>query len=316
MVEPDLTQERFSALASNLFTTDSELRSIGVAPDLVIRFVYPKAGNETALGLDYRSNEAQREAVQRARDLGKLIVAGPVDLVQGGRGFIVRIPVFTGPIDSQSRQFWGLVSAVIDQDKFYAASGLTDPALPFEVAVRGKNALGAKGAVFFGREAVFRSNPVLADVALPYGAWQLAAIPKGGWPSAAANAGSVRILCFIVGMFLVGATIVASRLVDQRQASDRAVRQSEARLRSILDAAPYGIFLKDRERRFVVANAAYCRIFGLREADVVGMSPRMFCPTNSPTAPMSRKSEFSTKACRCSTSLPSPCRPVRYAMWR
>ena len=277
-VEPDLTQERFTALASNLFRANSQLRHIGAAPDMVVRFVYPKKGNEAAIGLDYRTNEAQRDAAGRARDADELVVAGPVDLVQGGQGFVGRIPVFTGPPGSQSRRFWGVISAVIDVDRFYDASGLTDPTLPFEVAVRGKDALGAKGAVFFGREAVFRSDPILADVALPYGSWQMAAIPKGGWPSAAADAWSVRILCFVVGVFLVGATVVASHLVKQRQASERAVRQSETRLRSILDAAPYGIFLKDRERRYVVANAAYCRIYGVAAERVVGHVAEDFQP--------------------------------------
>ena len=277
-VEPELTQERFTALAANLFRTHSQLRHIGAAPDLVVRYVYPLKGNEAAIGLDYRTNEAQREATERARELDELVVAGPVDLIQGGRGFVGRIPVFTSSSGGEPRRFWGLISAVIDQDRFYAASGLNDPTLPFDVAVRGKDALGAKGAVFFGREAVFGADPVLADVALPYGSWQLAAIPKGGWPTAADDAWSVRILCFVIGVFLIGATIVAVHLVDQRQASDQAVRQSEARLRSILDAAPYGIFLKDLERRYVVANAAYCRIFGVEENRVVAHFAEDFQP--------------------------------------
>src|SRR5690606_3752606 len=50
--EPDMGQERFSALASYLFAQNNQLLNIAAAPDLVVRMVYPLAGNEAALGLD------------------------------------------------------------------------------------------------------------------------------------------------------------------------------------------------------------------------------------------------------------------------
>ena len=83
------------------------------------------AGNERAIGLDYRNNEAQREAAFRARDTGELVLAGPVDLVQGGQGFIGRFPVFIDDGDG-GKTFWGIVSAVIDVERLYSDSGLLD----------------------------------------------------------------------------------------------------------------------------------------------------------------------------------------------
>ncbi|RVD48061.1 hypothetical protein EN783_35415, partial [Mesorhizobium sp. M2D.F.Ca.ET.140.01.1.1] len=69
--------------------------------------------------------DSQRMAALRARDERALVLAGPVDLAQGGRGFIGRIPVFV-PTAGGGDRFWGIVSAVIDVDRLYAASGLTD----------------------------------------------------------------------------------------------------------------------------------------------------------------------------------------------
>ena len=59
--------------------------------------MYPLAGNEAAIGLDYRTNEVQREAALRVRETGKLVVAGPLDLVQGGTGLIGRAPIYETP---------------------------------------------------------------------------------------------------------------------------------------------------------------------------------------------------------------------------
>ena len=61
--EPGMGQDRFSQLADKLFDKSSQLRNIAGAPDLVVGMMYPLDGNERAIGLDYRANEAQREAV-------------------------------------------------------------------------------------------------------------------------------------------------------------------------------------------------------------------------------------------------------------
>ena len=84
--EPQLDQARFAALSRGLFGQKSQLRDIAAAPDLTIRLVYPMAGNEKILGLDYTKTPAQREAALRARDSRALVFAGPLTLVQGGAG--------------------------------------------------------------------------------------------------------------------------------------------------------------------------------------------------------------------------------------
>ncbi|RYE39896.1 MAG: hypothetical protein EOP21_10140 [Hyphomicrobiales bacterium] len=115
--EPEMEQPRFAELAGKLFADRSQLRNIAAAPDLVVKLMYPLEGNEQAIGLDYRNNAAQREATQRARQTGQMVLAGPVDLVQGGRGFIGRFPVFIG--EAKQQRFWGIVSAVVDVERLY-----------------------------------------------------------------------------------------------------------------------------------------------------------------------------------------------------
>ncbi|TIP54564.1 CHASE domain-containing protein, partial [Mesorhizobium sp.] len=68
--------------------------------------------------LDYRKDERQRVAALRARDERELILAGPVDLRQGGQGFVGRIPVFVRSAGNTER-FWGIISAVVDVQRLY-----------------------------------------------------------------------------------------------------------------------------------------------------------------------------------------------------
>ena len=94
----------------------------------------------------------------RARDTGRLVLAGPVDLVQGGRGFVGRFPVFIDPDPYHPRRFWGVVSAVVDVDRLYADSGLLDPDLPIEISITGKDGSGGDG------RALFRPGPRRASI--------------------------------------------------------------------------------------------------------------------------------------------------------
>ncbi|MEI4264299.1 CHASE domain-containing protein [Roseovarius sp. D0-M9] len=106
--EPKMDQTRFAELASRLIDNEPSLRNIAAAPDMIIQMMYPIEGNEQAIGLDYNSIPEQRDAALRARDLGDLVLAGPVDLVQGGQGFIGRFPVFLRNGNSHT-VFWSLL---------------------------------------------------------------------------------------------------------------------------------------------------------------------------------------------------------------
>lgn len=207
---PGIDQERLNVAAKPLFDGRSQLRSLALAPGMVIRMVYPLAGNEKALGLQYSSIPEQFLSVERARQSRQISLAGPFKLVQGGEGLAARLPVYL--TDRGGREyFWGIVSAVIDAEKLFAASGLRDEKLSVEIAIRGKDGDGAKGAVFFGRPDVFTMNPVLTDIYLPMGSWQLAAIPRGGWQIMPDNLWLLRGGLLVISALILGAFLALIR---------------------------------------------------------------------------------------------------------
>jgi sensor domain CHASE-containing protein/CheY-like chemotaxis protein len=227
--EPEIGQERFARLGRSLLAGRSQIRNVAAAPGMVITLVYPIEGNEAALGLDYRAHPAQSAAALRARDAGTMVLAGPVDLVQGGRGFVGRSPVHVdGP--AGEREFWGLVSTVIDEAALYESSGLLDPELDIDVAIRGRDGLGERGELFFGDPAILEKNPVTAEVTLPFGSWHMAAVPKGGWAVTPPNAWIVRALVFVGGMLVIGPILAAGHLIEERQRSVRDLEDREAQL--------------------------------------------------------------------------------------
>lgn len=249
--EPDMDQARFAQLGKTLLENRSQIRIIAGAPDLVVSMIHPLLGNTAALGLDYRRNDAQRAAALRARDLRTTVLAGPVDLVQGGRGFISRTPV-TYRTNGEPPRFWGLISTVIDEQALYRASGLLDPRLPFDLVLVGRDGMGETGDVFFGDPALLARDPVTARVAVPYGSWQMAAVPKGGWGAIPPEIWRLRGLIALAGALIVVAVWLAARAFEARHGRDAArLRQERAmallaqRLGLALDASGAGAWELD-----------------------------------------------------------------------
>jgi diguanylate cyclase (GGDEF)-like protein len=266
--EPYITQTHFADLAARLLEQRSQIRNIVGAPGLVVSMVYPMKGNEKVLGLDYRENDQQRETVMRARDRGELVLAGPVDLVQGGRGFIVRFPVFSDGPDGE-KTFWGIVSAVIDVDRLYRDSGLIDADLPIDVAIIGKDALGTAGVRFFGAERVATDDPVTAEVALPSGSWQIAATPKGGWRAAQPNGWILRLIILVGGLLIVIPTWLIGRLVEERRDHSAKLRDRESQLERLsrrlelaLDTSKVGVWEMNIETGELVWDDRMNELYG------------------------------------------------------
>lgn len=171
-VSPDVVKKNWSTIGRQLVETAKFARSVALAPNDVIGFVYPVTGNEKAIGLDLRSIPTQYRVVQQAREQQQVMIAGPFNLVQGGQGIVIRYPVFADFPANQ--QYWGNVSVVIDFEQLVKISGLNDIE-GASLALRGRDASGADGEVFFGEADVFTAADISFSIDLPSGSWLLAA---------------------------------------------------------------------------------------------------------------------------------------------
>lgn len=182
-IEGDLPEEKFHRFAAELIRRNKLIHNVVVAPGNVVRFTFPTAGNERVIGLDYRENAAQWPSVERMMRERRLVLAGPVPLVQGGVGVIGRSPIYVNDAPGKGEErYWGLTSTVIELDQLLATTPLAAAGARLAVALRGADGLGEDGGVFWGDPGVFAASPVAVQLPLPSGSWQLAAIPRGGWP--------------------------------------------------------------------------------------------------------------------------------------
>ena len=164
-----LEQAELEIVAQRLLNKPLNIRNIALAPDLIVNAVYPLESNRAALGLNYRLHENQRAQVLRAMESNQVILAGPLDLVQGGgKHLIARFPVRR--LDDSE---WGVISLVIDCESLLRDVGLHEIEQKYRMAVRSENGLRH----IVGDMAVFDRTVQRHLVELPGTAWQIAMEP-------------------------------------------------------------------------------------------------------------------------------------------
>lgn len=238
-VNPDVNQDDFAAFAKPLFDGSAQLRNISGTRNLILTFMYPLEGNESAVGFDYHNRTDQLKDLLRARQSRQTVISGPFELIQGGQGLIARLPVVLSNPANASSELWGTISAVIDLQSLYEASGLLEAETNLNIAIR--KITEDTSAVFFGNINGFyaEAHPVTTAIEMPSGdKWELAAIPNNGWPLLAKNANTLRIYLIFAGLVIYSMIIVISHQINRRQ-------RNNLLLRSLFDLSPNGIALSD-----------------------------------------------------------------------
>ncbi|MCK8778420.1 EAL domain-containing protein [Rhizobium sp. NTR19] len=224
-VDPNMNQAQFTSLVERIFGVPSQLRNVAAAKDLVINLVYPEEPNRKSLGLDYTKNELQKEAVMQAVQRRALVITGPVDLVQGGRGLIARYPVF----GRGSGQFWGVVSAVIDLDRLYRDSNVNTARQDLDIAIARRPIPTAKD-LFLGKLDIFHQDPVRTRIELGYDTWYLAAVPQKGWQALPPDIMLFRAMALMIAICIVAPLIWAGALMKQRHRNIHMLQEREEQL--------------------------------------------------------------------------------------
>ncbi len=268
--EPTMSQAKFSVQAQYLKQNVPQLLSLSAAPDMIIKMVYPEQENRAAIGLNLATHPTQATDALRAKQLRELVVTGPVQLVQGGRAFIGRAPVFIPASKDRPEVFWGLVSALISPDILFKQVGLTDSELPIKVSIR-KHA-GLRMQQLFGNPNTFNQKPITSFIHLPYGNWEVAVVPVAGWNQTPPYTHLLRLILIVVNLVVLIPLFFVANLLRKKQSD-------EYRLRALINLSPLGIALTNYQTgQFVEINPALLNPTGYSKKEFLNLNYRDLTP--------------------------------------
>ncbi|MFV0636787.1 EAL domain-containing protein [Mitsuokella sp. WILCCON 0060] len=176
----EIDPKKYDRISEKLLAqyNDPAIAFIELAPQGVIRYLYPLQGAESLLNRDlYIKYKAD---VDYTKEVGQPTIYGPYEMSIGIRACVISKPIYL--YDEQgTKKFWGYANIilrypevlnVIDMD---AESRLYDYKLSHESNVTGKQEVILESS----SQALFQ--PVSADFAFANGRWRLSAEWKGGW---------------------------------------------------------------------------------------------------------------------------------------
>ena len=167
---------QFNALSALSVRENKNLKSVALAPKNVVTYIYPHEGNGAIIGFNLSTNKEQWPAVERAIRLKSPCLTGPVNLIEGGKGFINRTPIFFTNTTSGEQEYWGMVSTIADvysifsEVKHNSCQNLT-------------YVLNTDGIAFFGDSTILNNKTVEVELNMLNNKWTLHAMPRNGWKS-------------------------------------------------------------------------------------------------------------------------------------
>ncbi len=264
----------FQALAPHFFSNYPAVVALEMQKDGIISDVYPRAGNEAAIGLDLFQDPVNRPAAIATRDSGRLTIHGPFKLVQGTEGIAARLPLFFDQ-PGEPRKFWGFVTAIFTLDRLMQRAGFKElgrKGYQYELRrisrVTGKDLLLSQSA----REPLMDSES--AAVNLPGESWTLHVQPTAGWwdRGLLALTGGL-VLAF--SLLITGLAHYAGRMrLARRQAEQLNAQLAERgeRIQRLLEAVPDGLIIVNARGLIEVVNENALRMFGYGREELVGQS--------------------------------------------
>mmetsp|Transcript_76550 Transcript_76550/g.232062 ORF Transcript_76550/g.232062 Transcript_76550/m.232062 type:complete len:321 (-) Transcript_76550:114-1076(-) len=167
MVEVDggaFLETNFRKIASTILTRYRGISNFDIAPFAVVKTKVPLEGNEAAVGHAMLSDHRRIEATVATIRARKVLLDGPLKLIQGGTAVIARFPVFTAlspPVIPDIRTWWP------DWSHFCCNTSMPLPGYGAE-SFPGPTDLLGRPTYFYGLvEFVSKMDKLVEDLNLP-----------------------------------------------------------------------------------------------------------------------------------------------------
>lgn len=282
--------QNFEKLGKEMLPLYPGVSALQLAPGGVIRRSVPLAGNEKAIGHDLLKDPKRNKEAFLAVETGKLTLAGPFELLQGGVAVIGRLPVFLTDRNGQE-QFWGFTTALIRIGDLLAASHLDTLAQDgYHYQLWRLHPDTGRRQIFAASTQADLPEPILHEIEFPNGKWTLSLAPRQGWHSSQsllyeiAMALAASLFAAGVGYYIMRQPEKLRQMVESRtqQLGTANVRLGEAvrlsgkaeeRFRSLVETSSDWVWEIDENGVFTYSSPKIHDLLGYAPEEVMGKTP-------------------------------------------
>jgi PAS domain S-box-containing protein len=294
-VKQNGTLSNFDMLAEEMIGHYGGITNLQLAPNGIIRQIFPLEGHQDAIGLDLNKNPYAIAAIRSKQ----LTVEGPVNLAQGEDAILGRYPVFLTNLKSGKEEFWGFATVSIELSQLLESVGiyglisnnylfelsrvdaLTDEHIVFskfsnnvlkdpEFELSRVDAPKGKHIVFSKFSKSVLKDPVSVDIEIPNGKWILSVVPKAGWHSS-----SYALLEGLIVLIFSG---LLSFLSFRHLRKGNELQSQKNEYEIIFNSAPAFIIYKDRQNNILRVNQAVADSLNLKTVEIEGKHSKEIYP--------------------------------------
>ncbi|KAA2219311.1 PAS domain S-box protein [Maribacter flavus] len=257
--------EDFPKVAKLILGTNSNIDALELVDSTgLITNVYPFEGNEV-LGFNILKDSIGKEGALKTMEKGGYYVTGPINLKQGGSGFVCRTPIYV------ENQFAGFAAAVIKLESLLSEISLKSlENNPFSYQLYKTNTDGSE-QIFYATKEVFSNNAMKHFISDYNGEWKLYVISekKLALYGFYVLGGLGLILSIIAGVFttfLLEQPRTLRKMVNEKT---HLLQENEQKLRAFIAQASDGIFLADFHGNLLEANIKGVELFGYPKEELL-----------------------------------------------
>jgi signal transduction histidine kinase/ActR/RegA family two-component response regulator len=182
LVANGASERELNGVAERLIALAGGAISLQLARDCVISHVWPWKGNEAAFGLDLLASARHGPFTRHVIEKRAPLVYGPFELIQGGSGLALRVPVYVR--EGGREQFWGLASAILRVPVLLAESRvdrLVEAGLEYTIVRASGDGVAGELLATSRPGARPPADVESVPVVLPGQTWTLGVVPARGW---------------------------------------------------------------------------------------------------------------------------------------
>ena len=177
----DIDEKSFATVSQLMRDETGVIEAHELAKDGVVNQAYPLKGNEEAIGLDMLQNPARVKEARLAKKSGKYTIAGPYELVQGGKGSLLFDPVYRTD-ENGKKEFWGFSILVMNWEKFMKEIELEKlEEAGYYYQIWKKDLYNGEKIVIAESKKLNTENSMRVKCSVPNDTWYFEIVPQEGW---------------------------------------------------------------------------------------------------------------------------------------